>query len=427
MNSIKLYIKKYGFLVIMLALIIVVANVCKRTSSVTLAKYRTSVDGTDSTRVAKWSLSKSSILQGDDIELDSGFRTEILDGSGNWAFQISNDSEVDAAVDLDSTIRIRLDNDSFYRGSADTMNWNFLYSGTKVIDNPISFSIKAYNANIRNLLKYKSPNETISYDEYITKTQEEKANYQQIIDNTVASTNTSISLLDLNSATNLTFVKDNENINSKLIFFYYLDIRFKDIVDAIIDNNDDIVNKLLKLNMNSNSEITFVIDWNVATTSVSGTGDTGVGEYYGYELLETVPEGYSVIKTISLNGKEYNICKTTVKNFFEYQKYTSSLNGGEPRFEFPLETGGVIKVKYSDLTLSQINEIMKYPNLSDIGGTFTNTYTELQQCVEKLHFNEYKRFLDDNELQQQALGYLSYGLRVCIQFNIKIGQVKPEN
>ena len=427
MKNVKLYIKKYGFLVLTLTLIIVVANVCKKTSSVTLAKYRTSVSGTDSTRVAKWSLSKNSILASETIELDSGFRTEILDGSGNWAFQISNDSEVNAAVDLSSSIRIRLDNDSFNRGSNDTMNWNFLYSdsGTKPIENPISFTIKAYNASISKLLKYQNGTNEISYDDYMNLSTTEKEGYTQIVDTTVTSNELSISLLDLNASTNLTFTKDNENINSKLVFFYYLDLKFEDIVNAVTEKQDDIKNKLFGLSMNENKEITFIIDWNVSTTSTT-TGDTEVGEYFGYELYDSVPSGYTAIKTVSIDGKIYYVCQTASKNFFEYQKYTASLNGGEPRFEFQLDTGGASKVKYSDLTSAQAETISNYPELTEIGGTYTTSYLDLKHCVEKLQYNEYKRFLEDNEKQQAALGYLSYGLKVNIQFNLKIGQVKPE-
>lgn len=426
MKKIKLYIQKYGFLVLILTLIVVVANVCKKTSAVTLTKYRTSVNGTDSTRVAKWSLSQNSILAGQQIALDSGFRTEILNGTGNWAFQISNDSEVNATVDLSSSIRVRLDNDAFNRGSSDKMNWNFLKSESgNIIDNPITFVIKVYNASISELLKYQNDQgSVISYDQYMKKTPEEKENYTQVVDENVASTKINVSLLELNKTKNLEFTKSNENVNSKLVFFYYLDIKFEDIVNEITENQTDIKNKLFGLPMEEDKNITFIINWEVSTTSTT-TGGANYGEYYGYELHETQPTN-GTSTAVTIDGITYYFYKTNQKNFFDYQKYIASLNGGEPRFEFLLNNGVYSKIKYSDLTTNQKQEIENYRDVDPSNPDSTVTYSDLKHYVEKLQYKEYKRFLKDNEEQQVALGYLSYGLKVNIQFNIKIGQVKPE-
>lgn len=421
MEKVKAYLKKYGMLIIMLALIVVVANVCRESSPITYAKYRTTVDGTDTTRVAKWQITKNSILNGENIQLDSGFRTEILEGSGTWAFQITNDSEVTATVEPSSKIRIRLDNDSFRRESSSTIKWNFLYNDTKAIDNPISFDIKAYKANIKDLLKYQNEDGTISYDEYINLDNTSKENYKQIIDETVSATN--LQMLSLNSNASYTFTLDSENINSKMVYYYYLDITFEDLIKNLSLINQDVI---LNFGINDNKDLTFVIDWNVSSsTSSDDTVDESQNVYNGYKLVEdTIPTGFNpypyVTSVYQIGNKNYYVCKSDDMNFYDYTKYTSSLIGGEPGFEFTSDTGGTIKIKYSDLDEKQKQTIMNYEDLTD-----NYTLEDLKHYVEKLEYNQYTAYLSDNDKLQAALGYLSYGLKVNIQFELKVSQIKP--
>lgn len=424
MEKVRTYLKKYGMLVIMLALVIVVANVCRKSSPITYAKYRVSVDGTDTARVAKWQITKKSILNGENIQLDSGFRTEILEGSGTWAFQITNDSEVTATVEPNSKVRIRLDNDSFRRESLSNIGWNFLYNDTKAIDNPISFKIKAYKANIKNLLKYQNGTSILTYDEYMNLESSVKQSYKQIIDETVESSSVNLSILDLSAEKSCTFTLDNENVNSKMVYFYYYDIELASVIEAV-ENKDEILN----LGIENNKDLTFVIDWNVSNSSTS-SGEVVENEntYYGYKLAEdTIPTGFTgypsaTSSTYTIGDKTYYVCRSTGMNFYEYTKYTSSLIGGEPGFEFLSDTGGIMKVKYSDLDQKQKNTILGYANASS-----SSTLSDLKHYVEKLEYTQYTSYLKDNDELQATLGYLSYGLRVNIQFELKVSQVKPGN
>jgi len=417
---IKTFIKKYSLLFFSLVLIIVVANVMKSASSKTLTRYRKTVDGTDTARVAKWSITSKSVANGEDIELDSGFRCEVLEGTGNWAFQISNDSMVTASVDLGSQIRIRLDNDSYGRHSDDEIDWNFLSDTNGKINNPISFKVTRYKENIENLLKYQH-NETsaiISYDEFTNLSSSEKTNYTQIIASNVASEKTSL-LIDLSDMSDITFKKESEQLNNKLVFYYYYDFKFSDVVNSVINSDSD----FLTLNMSDEKALTFVIDWNISSSAGSGNVEDNT-TYHGYKLAESssIPSGYEKYETISINDKEYAVCRTSPKNFYEYMKYVSSLTGGEPWFNFTDDTLSTKRVKYSDLTTSQIEAINSYPDaLSSI-----TSLDELQKYVEKLEYNEYSKFYKDSEEQQASLGYLSYGLQVKIQFSILVKQVKPE-
>ncbi len=425
MNKMKknsIYFKKYSMVFLMLVLIVIIANLCKETSPFSYAKYRTSVDLIDSSRIAKWKITKESLLDGVNIQLDSGIRTEVLDESGNWVFQISNESEVYASIDLNSKIRIRLDNDSFKRDSDLTIEWNFLKEQSQSIDNPISFNIVAYKTNINNLLKFQTENETISYDEYQNLDSSLKNKYRQIIDSKVAQTSDKISILNLNKNSSIKFTLDSENINSKIIYFYYVDIKLQDIVNNLQENKN-----IFNLEIDENKDITFVINWNVSNSS-TGEGITDENKFYNaFQVFsDEVPEGYTIYSNItgnpySIDGINYYICSSKQMNFYEYTKYSSSLIGNEPGFNFTSDLGGIVRVKYSELNDEQKNKILSYsaPNAS-------STLNDIKKYVERLEYLQYTSFLKDNDELQSALGYLSYGLKVNIQFDLNVGQVVPE-
>lgn len=406
---IKTYIKKYGFLLLAITLVILAANLSKNESSKTLTRYRKTVEATDSSRVARWKIDTKEIKNGNLVELDSAFRTEILEGSGNWVFEISNGSEVNAEIDLDSKIRIRLDNDSFNRHSSDTLNWNFLSDSNGVINNPISFNIKMYKTPLTNLLKYENGTSVLSYDEYSVLSETEKKQYTQIINDSLSDEIT-LNLLDLNSTKNNVFTKDNEQTQNKLVYYYYLDVSLKDIIDATSNY----------LKMPIDDTFSFVISWNVTGGASSSTVTDDV-TYNGYKLVEgrVLPDGFNSYETYIIDGVEYTLCKTNDKNFYEYMKYVSSLTGGEAWFSFPDEFGKERRVKYSELTPSQITELESttFDKTSLIG---------LKRYADHLEYTQYKKYLSDNEEHQAALGYLSYGLKVNMQFMIKVKQVKPE-
>lgn len=417
MPNILAYLKKYGTILLMLVLIIIIANMCKESAPLTYTRYRTSVDGVDSARVAKWEISKKALLEGVNIQLDSGFRTEILDGSGNWVFQISNLSEVAASVDLNSNIRIRLDNDSFKRDSDLTIGWNFLKDQSTPIDNPISFKISAYKTNINSLLKYQNNTTIISYDEYQNLSTTEKTNYTQIIDNTQEK----LSFFELTKDTTTIFTLDSENVDSKIVYYYFIDINFSDIINTLTENKKE---QFSNLGINENNDLTFVIDWSV-TNSSSGEGTIDEDQYYkAYQVFQDeIPEGYTAYSTNSLfliDGVNYYICQSNDMNFYEYTKYTSSLIGGEPGFNFSSDLGGDVRVKYSELNDEQKTKILGYqaPNSS-------STLNDLKHYAEKLEYNQYTDYIKDNEELQSALGYLSYGLKVKIQFDLNISQKIP--
>lgn len=417
MPNILAYLKKYGTILLMLVLIIIIANMCKESAPLTYTRYRTSVDGVDSARVAKWEISKKALLEGVNIQLDSGFRTEILDGSGNWVFQISNLSEVAASVDLNSNIRIRLDNDSFKRDSDLTIGWNFLKDQSTPIDNPISFKISAYKTNINSLLKYQNNTTIISYDEYQNLSTTEQANYTQIIDNTQEK----LSFFELTKDTTTKFTLDSENVDSKIVYYYFIDIKFSDIINTLIENEKE---QFSNLGINENNNLTFVIDWSV-TNSSSGEGTIDEDKYYkAYQVFQDeIPKGYTAYSTTSpflIDGVNYYICQSNDMNFYEYTKYTSSLIGGEPGFNFSSDLGGDVRVKYSELNDEQKTKILGYqtPNSS-------STLNDLKHYAEKLEYNQYTDYIKDNEELQSALGYLSYGLKVKIQFDLNISQKIP--
>lgn len=415
MKKVKAVIKRYGVLVLMLLVIIIIANICKKTSPLTLTRYQTYVEVDDKTRVAKWNLNKESIVNEEKIEVSSGFRTEILDGKGSWVFAITNDSEVNAQLEKETFLRIRLDNDSFTKDSSDRINWNFLSSSEGIIDNPITFKIDVYKTTLDQLLIYQYNDETLTYDDYMKLTEEEQKNYKQSINSIDQSL--TVSLLELSSNLNTEFIKQSEIENSKTIFYYYFDIPFSSLT-AMTDDYLDI---------DMNESLCFVVNWEVQANNSSKTDIDENDEYFAYKLVEgDIPDGYQLYNNLKYNidGQSYAICYKSNSNqglnFYEYTKYLCSLIGGEPGFIFPSDSGGQMRIYYRDLDSTQIAKIKQY-SLSD-----NPSLEDLEHYVEQLEFSEYEKYLTDNQNQQAALGYLSYGLKLQIQYNLKIKQKKPE-
>lgn len=418
--NIKNYIKKYAFLVILLAMIVFAANISKKTSSLTLTRYKSSVTGSDTSRVAKWEI-KTLSSSGETNNFDLGFRTSILDkdDNGYWAFEICNSSEVDGEIDENSYIRIRLDNESYNILSSDTINWNFINETA----NPLSFNLYAYKGKLNDILMYEYNDLSITYDEYIVLDNKEKKNY------TLKQINASNSLIIIDTISNdknQTFQKAYEDLDSKRVYYYYLDIKLGDNIKNILS--------LPTVGSSPDNTISFIIDWNVdvdyentSTNESSNTNNT----YYIYEISESIPMGYeeTTLKSFkdSVANTTYYIYQKSL-NYFDYTLYTSALTGGEPSFEFKSSNEfDVLKVKYSALSKDQITTIYGDENGDETGykNISIDNYVDLKHYKEYLEFVQYKEYLKYSKSQQEALGYLSYGLKVNIQFNVCVKQTEP--
>lgn len=413
MNA-KKYIKKYAFLVIILAMIIFAANISKKTSSLTLTRYHSSTSGTDAARVAKWEIESVSMNNGTEVSFGSDFRAEIMEGTYNWAFEFTNKSEVDAVISTNSKVRIRLDSENFTSTGNDTLGWNFINN----INNPISFTIKVYSGSIEENLEYvekEDKSSKITYKDYNELSQkEDKEKYTQQVK---SDENLLIEWVSLSDKSEIKFKKEYENVDSKMIYYYYIELNLLELNLSDLDLN-------LYKDIDIDKSMTFVVDWNIKSVTTGQTSDD-VKQYKSYKISESNQlDEYNLnsksdyTNQFTLNGITYYILESALMDSFEYTKYTSGITGGEPIFEFREGTESV-KVNFSNLDDKQKLAI------EDYGTANITDYENIKHYVEYLEYKEYKTYLDNHEKEQEALGYLMYGLKVNLKFNIIINQKKP--
>ena len=273
-------------------------------SSKTDAKYFTELDSDATTaHVAKWDIKGVTKRDGKSINLAAGFSKKLNEGdTGSWYFQISNYSEVYAAISKRSKIRFRLDNDGYTDTSVNEIKWDFLEDlSNNPIENPISFEVNIYNSSVENLLTYQlksNPSEVISYDAYSQLTN--KADYDEVINSNVANCEL------FKTSSSLTFKKAFEkDENGKTIYFYYADLSFENITDSQLD-------EILKLGLGDTREdVTMQIKWNIGQNV--GGGSISNNTYKIYELtdnlLNATYKSYDLVKkiTIYLSNDKYQI------------------------------------------------------------------------------------------------------------------------
>ena len=240
--------------VIALFLILVASSMKNGTN----AKYNSRVDMDSSTRVAKWDVKGITKKNGQNINFEAGFSSKLAEGDeGNWYFHISNYSEVNAKISDNSRIRFRIDNDSYDSSIKDTITWNFMKDPTTnlPLNNPIYFSIEAYDSSVETLIKYqnKTTGTTISYDDYQNLSSTDKETYDEIISNSV----NKIKLFETSqNAFTLTEASEKDK-NDKTIYFYYFDINFKDYFTTAYES-------FLQLGFdNRKTDTTFRVSWKI--------------------------------------------------------------------------------------------------------------------------------------------------------------------
>ena len=425
---IKFIKDKWIFLVFVLVVTVILSISGNINQSTSNARYRSEISGDDAARVAKWDVSTISKKDGATLSLDAGFGTTLSTGStGTWFIEVSNKSEVNAVLGNDSTVRFRINHSSFSADSPSTMAWDFLKDSTSglTLTNPVQISVTVYKGQASDLtIKYRKPvlvDGNITYQE-ITKTQydalnnEAKADYSEFVD----ATGTLIFTTE-----NRTFQKGAETKAGQLIYYYYVDVDFSSVSEAV---------KLLKMN-DPSSNFTIAVNW-VTSSDVGGTGGVSEAEIYNaYELFEStqLPDNYSSLytevgrKTLRVDGKDviyiiaYKKCY-----FFEYQIFTSSFGGdGEPYFKFPGDyAGSEILVYYSKLFNSNdsLNDYGRAVSTYSKNINSCTTVEALQHVVDVYRYEVHNKFVEDNELFLQSLSYLQYGLTCQVQFNLKIEQ-----
>ncbi len=394
------------FGVIALFLILVASSMKNGTN----AKYNSRVDMDTSTRVAKWDVKGITKKNGQNINFEAGFSSKLGEGDeGNWYFHISNYSEVNAKISDDSRIRFRIDNDSYDSSIKDTITWNFMTDATTnaALNNPIYFSIDAYDSSVENLIKYqnKTTDTTISYDEYQSLSSTEKSTYDEIISDSVSS----IKLFETTQNAFTLKKASEKDKNDKTIYFYYFDINFKDYFTAAYES-------FLQLGFdNKKTDTTFRVSWKIDKVGSQQTTSTE-RKYNVYSISENQVPDKTIYGPLSVGTRTYYIGATEM-NLFDYCLYQHASLTGEPMFTFTNNKGKTYTVQYSYLTDEQKEIILSYENNS------VKTLNDLNQLLEYYTYQEYTRYLKEEKEAKENSTYLEYGMKVQIDFILGVEQV----
>lgn len=352
----KIKIKKAYIFAFAFVVLVVLLAISGTKSSKTDAKYFTKLDSDATTaRVAKWDIKGVTKRDGKSINLAAGFSKKLNEGdTGSWYFQISNYSEVYAAISKRSKIRFRLDNDGYTDTSVNEIKWDFLEDlSNNPIENPISFEVNIYNSSVENLLTYQlksDPSEVISYDAYSQLTN--KADYDEVINSNVANCEL------FKTSSSLTFKKAFEkDENGKTIYFYYADLSFEKITDSQLD-------EILKLGLGDTREdVTMQIKWNIGQNV--GGGSISNNTYKIYELtdnlLNATYKSYDLVKNNSIY-----ISYDLVENANEYKYYYVSNSSSSV-----VKNGYGANVEYNGSYLN----VSSYSNLVDYYNNYTSEPT----------------------------------------------------
>ena len=363
----KIKIKKAYIFAFAFVVLVALLAISGTKSSKTGAKYFTELDSDATTaHVAKWDIKGVTKRDGKSINLAAGFSKKLNEGdTGSWYFQISNYSEVYAAISKRSKIRFRLDNDGYTDTSVNEIKWDFLEDlSNNPIENPISFEVNIYNSSVENLLTYQlksNPSEVISYDAYSQLTN--KADYDEVINSSVANCEL------FKTSSSLTFKKAFEkDENDKTIYFYYADLSFENITDSQLD-------EILKLGLGDTREdVTMQIKWNIGQNV--GGGSISNNTYKIYELtdnlLNATYKSYDLVKNNSIY-----ISYDLIENANEYKYYYVSNSSSSV-----VENGYGDNVAYNGSYLN----VNSYSNLVD----YYNNYTsEPTFSLQSITFNYY--------------------------------------
>lgn len=358
----KIKIKKAYIFAFAFVVLVVLLAISGTKSSKTDAKYFTKLDSDATTaRVAKWDIKGVTKRDGKSINLAAGFSKKLNEGdTGSWYFQISNYSEVYAAISKRSKIRFRLDNDGYTDTSVNEIKWDFLEDlSNNPIENPISFEVNIYNSSVENLLTYQlksDPSEVISYDAYSQLTN--KADYDEVINSNVANCEL------FKTSSSLTFKKAFEkDKNGKTIYFYYADLSFEKITDSQLD-------EILKLGLGDTREdVTMQIKWNIGQNV--GGGSISNNTYKIYELtdnlLNATYKSYDLVKNNSIY-----ISYDLVENANEYKYYYVSNSSSSV-----VKNGYGANVEYNGSYLN----VSSYSNLVDYYNNYTSEPTFSLQSI----------------------------------------------
>lgn len=408
-----------------------------------LARFITNDNNLTDARVSYWKINAID-KDGTKSTLNKAITHLESEDTGNWFFQVENQSEVNAVINNLSNIMIKIESYTF-KDSTVLSDWDFLTDEGNPINNPITFNVYLYNCACDDLdqyIVYTKGTSKLSKNDYDLLSDAEKVGYVEDVDLTGISTITETLVLStdsddliVNKKTELseTYLSINKSLgndyklkNNTGIYTFRLEWDVELIDDEGVGSTDTFnAFYIIEQSEYNTTDYTGLITYNSGNKKISykeGASATTSGNYY--ELLVDV-DGVNTYKNFVLAYKECD--------YFEYLIYTSSL-GGEPFFteltfnfnKLETKSSGFYKKAYKKLTTEEINIISTRTivdvNTKDINNTTTISYNTLKKYHESLELNQYLDFLTSQEEFENSVGYLGIGLICTITFNIIIEQ-----
>lgn len=381
-----------------------------------LAKYTSGNSASGESEVALWKIDAINDT-GEETTVGVNLRKRLAGGeSGSWYFGIKNESDVNAMIDQNSLITIKITNGPFT--SIEERNfWDFLGESTT---NPITLKVDLINQDIDTIVSYKYGTETLTASEYNEKTETEKANYTKVITEPTG------------TVVNVAVTKDELELKKGLdqetgLVYYYIEFKFDSISDKLEEIDDSLnVNDFLSFGIKNDTGYqnkTIKLSWEIKQyTSSESNNDIDENKFNVYEITDQVVNDTSYkcgpfenIEYVK-NGQEVTedlYIKKTSLIFTDYFLFS-----GEPMF-----TIGSMRKLYSEVKVNESYLEMVQSRLTDDFINGIDTYEELRLYNEALAYAQYESF---NEIYSEfaaSQGYIQCGLSLSVVFDLKVVQV----
>ena len=219
-----------AFVVVVLGIVLIGKAI--HTSSTT-AKYITTADGSDTARVAKWDIDNISKHNGATLDVTTTF-SKLLESntSGMWFLEFTNNSEVTAEINDNSSVTLRLDRDTFSSTSPATYKWSDFSSELL-----LRFFVDVYQGTVDDIIKeyvLKSDGTTtITKTAYSALSSEDKDLYLEVLDSENV-VNQTFFTIDLNTE----FSRQSQIEDGALVYFYTYDISLAGLADKLLEIDD---------------------------------------------------------------------------------------------------------------------------------------------------------------------------------------------
>ena len=368
-----------------------------------LAKYTSGKSASGESEVALWKIDAINDT-GEETTVGVNLKKRVSSNENDsWYFGIKNESDVNAMLDENSKITIKITSGPF-NSIATRPYWDFLGENTT---NPITLKVDLINQDIDTIISYTYGTETITAAEYNAKTDDEKELYTKVVTAPDSSKVINVAI----TSDSLQLKKSDDSI------YYYIEFSFASVADDLltfgVKGETSYQNKTIRLS------------WEIKEYSADTDNQTNIdsNKFNVYEISDTkvtYTDGFNGGPfeniTYSKNGQEVTgtlYIKKTALSFSDY-----FLFGGEPMF-----TIGSMKKLYSEVKANDEYKAIVQSRLEDDYIADIDTYEELRLYNEALAYAQYESFNTIYSDFAAAQGYIQCGLAISVVFDVKVVQV----